>query len=228
MCSSSTSESGERGRAKRHWPASAAPGRPIAISRSSPWEARQTLGRRSGVRGRGGRVLRQVGAARRPRLGDPPGVRSVDLRGTGQPRDRGGCTCADQRRRSRPDAARARDSPARGGRLQQLAARQDAVGDRADGEVPPVEHLPEARCREQDRGKSLGAAQRAVVRRLGGRRASPRPRPRGHKRSGPAELTPGPPRFPARRPAGRRGAAPRSGSRSAPRPCGGCRRRRRG
>ena len=41
-----------------------------------------------------------------------------------------------------------------------IGARPDAVGDRADGEVPPVEHLPEARRRQPHGGKPVGSAQR--------------------------------------------------------------------
>ena len=38
--------------------------------------------------------------------------------------------------------------------------RKDAVGDRADGQVPPLEHLPEAPRLKSDRGESLGANER--------------------------------------------------------------------
>ena len=40
-------------------------------------------------------------------------------------------------------------------------AREDALGDRADGEVPPVEHLPQARRDEPAGGEPVGACKRS-------------------------------------------------------------------
>ena len=60
----------------------------------------------------------------------------------------------------RPHQARARDPPpGRRGPLERRA-REDAVGDRADDQVPPLEHLPQAGSREPDRGEPLGTAPR--------------------------------------------------------------------
>src|SRR5262249_11497694 len=61
---------------------------------------------------------------------------------------------------ARAYAPRARDSPlGRRGSLERTA-RSDAVGNRADGEVTPVERLPDDRRREPHRGESLGAVER--------------------------------------------------------------------
>ena len=42
----------------------------------------------------------------------------------------------------------------------QRCDRQRALGHRADGEIPPDEHLPQAQSREQDRGRSLRVSAR--------------------------------------------------------------------
>ena len=81
----------------------------------------------------------------------------------------------------RSHASRARDPQARGRRTLELAARSDAVGHRADGEVPPVEYLSEARRRESHRGKSLGPAARAPVGDALGRRIGCRLRSVGYE-----------------------------------------------
>ena len=62
----------------------------------------------------------------------------------------------------RLDPARAGDPAARRGGGFQRPTRQDAVDHRADGEVPPVEHLPEARRLEPHRGGPLGPAARSA------------------------------------------------------------------
>ena len=59
--------------------------------------------------------------------------------------------------------AGAGDSPARRRGPLELAAGAVALGHRADGEVPPVEHLPQAQRRQPHRGEPLGSAERAPV-----------------------------------------------------------------
>ena len=71
--------------------------------------------------------------------------------------------------RAGPDAARARDPSARGRGAFERPARPDALGDRADGQVPPVEHLQEARRREPHRGEPMGPAPRPARRTRGER-----------------------------------------------------------
>ena len=66
------------------------------------------------------------------------------------------------RRARRAHPARARDPPTRRRRPLERLARSHTVGDRADGEVPPLEHLPEARGLEPHRGEQVGAAERAA------------------------------------------------------------------
>ena len=184
-----------------------------------------THGRRGRVRGRG--IVFCVKSAKPDDLASA--IRQAfDSRSTShsQPRNRSGRTSAnndggaDLTRRELEILQLVAEG------LQQLAARQDAVGDRADGEVPPVEHLPEARCREQDRGKSLGAAERPVVRRvpagsdLDGRGLEE------PKRAARRTITPGPSRFPAAaRRSLRRGAPARRRGRGRGR-CAHARRRR--
>ena len=72
-------------------------------------------------------------------------------------------TACPDRGPARPDAARAGDPAARGGGALEHPAREDALGDRADGQVPPVQRLSQARRREPDRGQPLGAAPRPAL-----------------------------------------------------------------
>src|SRR5207247_1687811 len=87
------------------------------------------------------------------------------------------------RRAVRLDAARDRDPAARLGGLLQRAGRADALGHRADGEVPPLEHLSEARRREPDRGEPLGTAARLAASDAAGRRAGVAPKDTASARS---------------------------------------------
>jgi hypothetical protein len=111
------------------------------------------------------RVRRQERASGRPGVGDPPGLpalglpRGLTARGGGRELDAPGGGDGE----ARPDAPRAGDPPARRRRALEREARTDAVGDRADGEVPPLERLPEARRRQPHRGCALGAAERPAV-----------------------------------------------------------------
>ena len=114
--------------------------------------------RQPGARRRRVRLHRQVDRARRAGLRHPPHGRrhrlherrrallaALDL--AGQP------AAPDHRARARDPAVRRR------GPLE-LADRQAAVGHRADGEVPPLEHLSQARRLEPHRGEPLRAASR--------------------------------------------------------------------
>ena len=62
---------------------------------------------------------------------------------------------------ARPHGARARDPHPRCRRPHECHHRQAAVGHRADGEVPPLEHLPQAGRVESDGGQPLRAYGRA-------------------------------------------------------------------
>ena len=70
---------------------------------------------------------------------------------------------AGSARRSAHEAG-ARDPVPRRRGIHERPGRQAPVGDRADGQVPPLQHLPEARCGEPDRGQPLGAAPRPARR----------------------------------------------------------------
>ncbi len=79
---------------------------------------------------------------------------------------RGRRRCGRQRRRGPagdargPDQPRARDPQARRGRSVESGHRQQAVRHRADGEVPPFEHLPQARRRQPHRSDALRLQER--------------------------------------------------------------------
>ena len=60
---------------------------------------------------------------------------------------------------------RGRDPPSRRRRPLQLTAGPHALGHRADGEVPPLERLSQARGRQPHRGKPVGAGERPARRR---------------------------------------------------------------
>ena len=123
--------------------------------------------------------------AGRDRHGDPAGVRAVRLPGTaaGAPGPDDGQPAARE-----ADPPRARDPPACLRRSLEPAGRGDPLGRRPDGEVPPREHLPQARRPQPLRGGALGARERdsrrrgrarlggSDVRRLGERRRLTRAR----------------------------------------------------
>ena len=75
------------------------------------------------------------------------------------------------------DQPRARDPALRRRGPHQRPHRPRPVGDRADGQVPPVEHLPQARRVQPDRGQPLRAAEQPR------RRRGPPRRPRRPRRS---------------------------------------------
>src|SRR5207247_4536650 len=72
----------------------------------------------------------------------------------------GGSTDSASRSVISADASRAGDPSPRGGRALEREARGDALGHRADGEVSPVEHLPQDRRGQPYRGRPLGAGER--------------------------------------------------------------------
>ena len=65
--------------------------------------------------------------------------------------------------------ARARDPAAGRRRTLEQPARPNPLGDGADGEVPSLQHLPEAGCGQPDRSKPLGAGARSPEPRASGR-----------------------------------------------------------
>ena len=71
-----------------------------------------------------------------------------------------------RRRRLPADRPRTGDPAARRAGLHQRPDRPRAVGHRADGQVPPLEHVPQARRRQPHRGQPLRARQRPHGRRL--------------------------------------------------------------
>src|SRR6185436_16056698 len=74
--------------------------------------------------------------------------------------------------RRRPNPQGSRDPSARGGGVFERSARQDALGHRADREVPPEQHLPQAWRGEPHRGESLGAVERPTNDRSAGLRSA--------------------------------------------------------
>ena len=84
------------------------------------------------------------------------------------------------------DPSRAGDPPARRRRTLQRGARAAPLGHRADGEVPPLERLPQAQRLESHRGVALGPAPRAPG------RAARDQRRRGRRLEAVARLAPAP------------------------------------
>ena len=73
--------------------------------------------------------------------------------------------------------ARNRNPPPRGRRPLEPTSREDPLGDRADSEFPPLQHLPQARRHQPHRSKHVGPPKRSPRRRGRRRPRSPPPRP---------------------------------------------------